>query len=396
MIMHPLLLPWIRTIGFFCLFLVPPVAMAEEILIGMSTPLESGPVALGQNTRLGVEAHFASINRAGGIQGRTLRLLALDDGYEPTRAAVNMRQLIEQKKVLAVIGNVGTPTAVVAAPIANETRTILLGAVTGAGLLRKSPPERYIFNYRASYAEETAAMIDGLLGIGIKPREIAFFTQNDGYGDSGYSGSVAALKKRGFAETDTLAHGRYTRNTTHIEGALATILDAEVEPRAIIMVGAYPACAAFIREARKDLPNALFLNVSFVGSAALAKALGREGDGVIVTQVTPALNDPAPGVQAYREALKQHQADARPDFLSLEGFLAARILVEGIRQAKITGTIPDDREALVLALEGLRNFDVGIGTQVNYSQTDHQASHQVWPTRLVQGEFQPFAWGQLK
>ncbi|MBF0613792.1 MAG: ABC transporter substrate-binding protein [Magnetococcales bacterium] len=388
--------PWIRTLCLIVLLTRTVPGWTEEILIGMSTPLESGPVALGQNTRLGVDAYFASVNRSGGVQGRTLRLLALDDGYEPTKAAVNMRQMIDQKKVLAVIGNVGTPTAVVTAPIANESRTILLGAVTGAGLLRKNPPERYIFNYRASYAEETAAMIDGLLGIGIKPREIAFFTQNDGYGDSGYSGSVAALKKRGFAETDSLAHGRYTRNTTHIEGALATILEAEIEPRAIIMVGAYPACAAFIREARKDLPNTLFLNVSFVGSAALAKALGKDGEGVIVTQVTPALNDPAPGVQSYREALKRHQADATPDFLSLEGFLAARILVEGIRHTRLNGNIANEREALVDALENLRDYDLEIGMLVNYSKTDHQASHKVWPTRLIQGEFQPFAWSQLK
>ncbi|MBF0190559.1 MAG: ABC transporter substrate-binding protein [Magnetococcales bacterium] len=362
----------------------------------MSTPLESGPVALGQNTRLGVESLFDSVNRAGGVHGRQLRLLALDDGYEPNKAAVNMRHLIEEKKVLAVIGNVGTPTAVVSAPIANETRTILMGAVTGAGLLRKTPPERYIFNYRASYAEETAAMIDGLLGIGIKPKEIAFFTQNDGYGDSGYAGSVAALKSRGFTETDSLAHGRYTRNTTHVEGALATILDAEVEPRAIIMVGAYPACAAFIREARKDLPQALFLNVSFVGSAALAKALGKDGEGVIVTQVTPALHDPMPGVKAYLEALRQYRADAKPDFLSLEGYLAARLLVEGIRRSTLGGNPAEDRESLVNTLENLRDFDLGIGTPVSFGKTDHQASHKVWPTRLVQGEFQPLAWSQLR
>ncbi|MBF0263449.1 MAG: ABC transporter substrate-binding protein, partial [Magnetococcales bacterium] len=253
-----------------------------------------------------------------------------------------------------------------------------------------------IFNYRASYAEETAAMIDGLLGLGIKPREIAFFTQNDGYGDSGHAGAVAALKKHGFNDTDTLAHGRYTRNTTHIEGALASILDAETEPRAIIMVGAYPACAAFIREARKDLPNTLFINVSFVGSAALAKALGKDGEGVIVTQVTPSLSDPLPGVQAYHKALKQHDPKATPDFLSLEGYLAARLLVAGIERAKPAGNPREDREALVKALESLSEFDLGIGIPVRFDPKDHQASHKVWPTRLVHGEFQPFTWSQLR
>ncbi len=244
----------------------------------------------------GVEAFFHHVNQSGGVHGDTLRLLALDDGYEPARAAPNMRRLIDDEKVLAVIGNVGTPTAIVTVPIAQEKRTLLFGAFTGAGVLRKTPPDRYIMNYRASYAEETAAMIDGLLGIGIKPEEIAFFTQRDGYGDAGFQGASKALEARGFMDVRKLAHGRYTRNTTHVEDALGAILDADVEPKAIIMVGAYAPCATFIGMARKELPHTLFLNVSFVGSNALLNALGAESEGVIVTQVVPHFDDPLPAL----------------------------------------------------------------------------------------------------
>lgn len=365
---------------------------AGEIAIGMSTPLKSGPVALGQSTKLGVETYFEQVNKAGGVNGHTLKLIALDDGYEPAQAAPNMRRLITEEKVLAVIGNVGTPTAVVSVPIANELKTPFLGAVTGAGLLRKSPPDRYIFNYRASYSEETASMIEGLLAIGIQPQEIAFFTQNDGYGDSGYAGGIKALKAKGYAAADQLVHGRYTRNTTHVEGALAAILESAAPPKAIIMVGAYQACAAFIKEARQDLPDTLFINVSFVGSVALAKALGEAGNGVIITQVVPWFYDDLPGVTEYLAALQAFSPSAQPDFLSLEGYLAAKLLVEGIRRS---GSVTD-REKLVEALEGLREFDLGVGAKASFSRTDHQASHQVWPTLVHDGEFQPFEWEQLK
>lgn len=202
------------------------------------------------------------------------------------------------------IGNVGTPTAIVTVPIANEKKILLFGAFTGAGVLRKSPPERYIMNYRASYVEETSAMINGLLKSGIKPEEIAFFTQNDGYGDAGYKGALAALKKTGYAKAESLAHGRYPRNSLNVEEGLSDILDADVEPKAVIMVGAYNPCAKFIELAKEELPDALFLNVSFFGSVPLLKKLGDNSENVIVTQVVPHYNDDLPGLKEYRQRLK--------------------------------------------------------------------------------------------
>lgn len=348
------------------------VFAADTVKVGMSAAFSGPTQALGTGLRSGIKAYFEGANAAGGVQGKQLTLIEYDDGYEPDRAAPNMSKLVDEDNVIAVIGNVGTPTAVVTVPLANEKKTVLYGAFTGAGLLRKSPPDRYVINYRASYAEETSAMVKGLLGAGIKPEEIAFFTQNDGYGDAGYNGGVAALKAAGFTATDTLAHGRYTRNTTNVENGLVKILDAAVEPKAIIMVGAYAPCAKFIELAQEDLPDTKFLNVSFVGSAALLKALVSKAEGVIVTQVVPHPESDLPGVAAYRAALKKHDASLPPDFISLEGYLSAKLFVKGLKSA---GTM--DREGIIDGLLSLGDVDLGTGEKVHLSSGKHQASSAV-------------------
>jgi branched-chain amino acid transport system substrate-binding protein len=363
-----------------------------EINVGMSTALSGPAQALGQGMQAGVEAYFNKVNAAGGVHGNSLKLIAIDDGYEPSKAAPNMRKLIDELQVISVVGNVGTPTAIVTVPIANEKKTLLFGAFTGAGVLRKTPPDRYVINYRASYAEETAAMIDGLLSAGIKPEEIAFFTQNDGYGDAGYKGAVSALKSKGFADTHKLAHGRYTRNTLNVEEALSVILDAKVEPRAVIMVGAYAPNASFIKIAREDFPDTLFLNVSFVGSVALARELGDAGEGIIVTQVVPDFNSDLPGVVEYRQAMKTYAPDKVPGFVSLEGYIVAKIFVEGLKKSGPEQT----RESIIDGLQSLGNLDVGIGETLKYSASEHQGSHKVWPTIIRGGKYVPYDWAELK
>lgn len=363
-----------------------------EINVGMSTALSGPAQALGQGMQAGVEAYFNKVNAAGGVHGNSLKLIAIDDGYEPSKAAPNMRKLIDELQVISVVGNVGTPTAIVTVPIANEKKTLLFGAFTGAGVLRKTPPDRYVINYRASYAEETAAMIDGLLSAGIKPEEIAFFTQNDGYGDAGYKGAISALKSKGFADTHKLAHGRYTRNTLNVEEALSVILDAKVEPRAVIMVGAYAPNASFIKIAREDFPDTLFLNVSFVGSVALARELGDAGEGIIVTQVVPDFNSDLPGVVEYRQAMKTYAPDKVPGFVSLEGYIVAKIFVEGLKKSGPEQT----RESIIDGLQSLGNLDVGIGETLKYSASEHQGSHKVWPTIIRGGKYVPYDWAELK
>jgi ABC-type branched-subunit amino acid transport system substrate-binding protein len=369
-----------------------PPAEADAIVLGMSTAL-SGPAAeLGENMRAGVLAALEEANRAGGVGGRPLRLVALDDQYEPAQTAPNMHRLIAEEEVVAVVGNVGTPTAVAAIPIANRSKTPFYGAFTGAGVLRKSPPDRYVVNYRASYAEETAAMVDGLVEqLGLKPAEIAFFTQRDAYGDAGFVGGIAALKRHGLASEHDVAHGRYERNTLAVENGLAEVMQADPPPRAIIMVGAYGPCARFIALAREVGVDAWFLNVSFVGAAPLAAALAEKGDGVIVTQVVPHFDSDVPVVREYRKALSAWQATAVPTFGSLEGYVAARILVRAL--GGIEG--PITREGVVEALEGLGDFDIGLGVPLRLGADEHQASHTVWPTILRGGRIQPLDWAEL-
>ena len=365
----------------------------KEILLGMSTAL-SGPTAhLGENVQQGVQAGLKRVNRLGGINGGKLRLLTLDDGYEPTRTAPNMRQLIQKEKVLAVIGNVGTPTAIAAVPIANQQKTLMFAPFTGAGLLRKSPPDRYVINYRASYAEETAAMIDALITIAkVKPTEIAFFTQRDTYGDAGYIGGITALKRHGLKDEGSVMHVRYERNTLAVENALANVLFLRSPPRAIIMVGAYAPCAKFIKLAHEAELNALYLNVSFVGSTPLARTLGKKVQNVIVTQVVPhPIESSLPIVRDYRADLKAIGSSNVPTFGSLEGYIAARIFIYALKHMKGQPT----RESIVDALEGLGNFDIGLGEPLNLSPKDHQASHRVWPTILRDGVFVPFKWADL-
>ena len=314
--------------GGLILGLAPSNRDDDQIVLGMSTALTGPAAELGLNVRAVFLAAFAEANRSGGVHGRKLSLISLDDGYEPSRTAPNMRKLIDEKRVLGVVGNVGTPTAVAAIPIANAGKTPFFGAFTGAGVLRKTPPDRYVINFRASYAEETAAMVDALIAeAGLKPEQVAFFTQRDAYGDAGYVGGIAALKRHGLKDDRGIAHGRYDRNTDAVENGLADIMAADPPARAVIMVGAYKPCAAFIKLAREFNLEAIFLNVSFVGSAPLAKALGRDGDGVIITQVVPHVDADLTVVKAYRAALSASDSKAEPTFGSLEGYIAGRIFI---------------------------------------------------------------------
>ena len=366
---------------------------SSEIIIGMSTAL-SGPAAnLGLDMRLGVLACLERANRAGGVQGRRFRLIVLDDGYEPARSAPNMRQLLEKENVLAVIGNVGTPTGVAALPIATELKTLFFAPFTGAGAFRKNPPDRYVINYRASYAEETGAIIDALIDKGgLKMEDIAIFTQRDAYGDAGYAGSIAALKRHGLKDEKEVLHVRYERNTRAVEDALATLLYAAHEPRAVVMVGAYAPCAKFITLAHGAGLNAVFHNVSFVGPVSLAVELGGLPAHVVVTQVVPHPKiEDLSITREFQADMKVIEPSLTPGFGALEGYIAARILFAAFE--KISG--PPTREGIVDALEGLGEFDIGLGEKLKLGPKDHQASHRVWLTALRDGAFVPFPWADI-
>src|SRR5207253_2319847 len=273
---------------------------------------------------------------AGGVRGRRLRLLALDDGYEPARTVEAMKELAEQKHVFGFVGNVGTPTAAVAVPYAVEHKLLFFGPFTGANLLRKDPPDRYVFNYRASYAEETAAIVRHLVEARrMKPQDIAVFAQEDSYGDAGFEGVARAMRRYRRDPAKILRLG-YKRNTADVNDALAE-LTKHANVRAVVMVATYKAAAKLIEKMRDRSSDIIFTNVSFVGSTALAEELAALGpkyaQGAMVTQVVPLPHSSATAVLRYQDLLKKHAPGEKPDFVSLEGYLAGTLLVEGLKRA---------------------------------------------------------------
>ncbi len=368
---------------------------AGSILLGMSTALTGPASHLGINMRDGVMAALHEANNSSFDPDHKLCLVTLDDGYEPERTGPNVKSLINDHQVLALIGNVGTPTAVVTIPLVNQYKTLLFGAYTGAGILRKNPPDRYVINYRASYGEETASIVEALIDIaGLRTEEIAFFTQRDAYGDAGFHGGLTAMKKYGLTETRHIVHGSYERNTMDIENGLADIILAEPPPKAVIMVGSYAPCAKFIKLAKKNgLNDILFINVSFVGPTPLLNELGEAGEGVIITQVVPNYNNAdLPVIKDYHLALSAYDEGLIPTFGSLEGYITTRIFLLGLARAPR----PVDREKIIDSLEGLNHFDIGLGHELHLSAKEHQASHRVWPTIIHQGQVLPYNWEQLR
>ncbi len=369
----------ITSIIALVLVLFSPVhAEQSSIMLGTTTALTGPAKDLGLAMVKGMRAHFNEVNLAGGLYGRNIELIALDDGYHPASSRVQMQKLIDEYGVLAVVGNVGTPTAKVTVPLANANNVPLIGAFTGAGLLRQQPPDRYIVNYRASYEEETAAIINAILEQGIHAEQIAFFTQHDSYGDAGYQGAIKALREKGYAEGERLTHARYPRNTLDIEEALVEIITAKNTPRAVIIVGTYGPAARFIRQANMVLPDTLFFNISFVGADALARELKGCCDNVYISQVVPPLDNELSATAAYRRSLTLKDSNGTEDYVSFEGYLVARIVTAAIRQAG-----PDvNRDSFIDAIETFHELDIGIGEKIKFGKDDHQGSHHVWLTRI--------------
>jgi len=376
----------------------------SEIRFGISAPFSGAAKELGQNMKLGIEAAFNVANASGGVQGRQLRLIAADDGYEPTRTAETIKQLYESDQVFGLVGNVGTPTAVIALPYTLERRMLFYGAFTGAGLLRSDPPDRYVFNYRASYAEETDAVVRYLVKVRrLKPEQIAVFAQQDSYGDAGFAGVEKAIRSLRGGDQSTILRLNYQRNTVDVDEAVAELQKSFAAPdrrrpaapapipiKAVIMVPTYRAAARFIERTRDRYPNMIYTSVSFVGSTALANELMLLGKkyatGVIVTQVVPAVDGHSSLVLAYKSALAKYFPGESPDYVSLEGYVAANVLIGALKQNG-----PQlDTESLVETLENLHDLDIGLGTPVTFSRSEHQGIHKVWGSQLdATGHYRP-------
>jgi ABC-type branched-subunit amino acid transport system substrate-binding protein len=351
----------------------------HTIVFGQSAALTGPARALGIGMRLGLRAAFSEVNRKGGVHGRLLQLESLDDRYEPEAAIANTRTLIEQNNVFALIGAVGTPTSKSAQPVATEAGIPYIAPFTGAEFLRDAKKRPNVVNVRASYYQETEEMVVRLhedLGID----RISIFYQNDSFGQAGLNGLRRAVNRHGL---NLIEEVYYTRNTEAVKIALLDLRQANAE--AVIIVGAYKPAATMIRWARRLNFNPYFINISFIGSAALAKALGPDGTGVYVTQVVPFPRDRTlPIVAQYRKALKAIDANSTPSFVSLEGYLAGRIAIEGLRLA---GPAPT-RDSFLRALTQAGNIDLG-GFYLRYGVDDNQGSDRVYLTRIdKRGRFQ--------
>jgi ABC-type branched-subunit amino acid transport system substrate-binding protein len=362
----------------------------REIRFGIAGPFSGPAKELGRQMKLGIDTAFNRINDAGGVDGRQLRLIAADDGYEPTRTLDAMKQLYEKEQVFGFIGNVGTPTAAVGVPYALERRTLFFGAFTGSNILRNDPPDRYVFNYRASYAEETDAVVHYLVKLRrIPPRQIAVFAQQDAYGDAGYAGVAKAFRSLG-ANDGAIVRLNYKRNTVDVDDAINQLRTQKPPIKAVVMVATYRAAAKFIEKTRDAYPGMVYTNVSFVGSTSLAEELGllgpRFATGVIVTQVVPAVGGYSSAVLEYKNALAKYFPGETPDYVSFEGYVAANVLIQGLKRAG-----PQvDTERLIDNLEAMRNLDLGLGTSLNFGRSEHQASHKIWGTALDEsGKYQP-------
>ncbi len=366
-----------------------PGVTANELVLGLSAPFSGPAKELGRGIQVGIETYLHNVNETqGGIHGRKLTLLAMDDGYDPKRCSLTMNEMIDQRPAFAFIGNVGTATAEVSLPLILEHKRVLFGAFTGAPLLRRDPPDRYVFNYRASYAEETAAIVTYLLTLRkIKPEQIAVFAQQDGYGDAGFGGVAKALRKVGY-DSDQILRVGYQRNSMDLDAAVAELLKHKESIKAVIMVPTYKQAAEFIKRVRDGGMNPVFTSVSFVGSQALAEALKEAApkyvEGVIVTQVVPFYGSSSTGVLQYREQLTRFFPEEQPGFTSLEGYIDAKLLCTALEKAGPELTT----EKLVEALEAMHQLDFGLGTPLSFGPSEHQASHKVWAAQLdANGQF---------
>ncbi|TWD87479.1 amino acid/amide ABC transporter substrate-binding protein (HAAT family) [Variovorax beijingensis] len=329
------------------------------LVLGQSAPFTGPAAQLGIQFHQGAKLFLDQYNAQAGR--RNVVIKNLDDGYEPDRCAANTQKLIEED-VFALFGYIGTPTSMAALPLAVKEKVPFVAPFTGAMSLR-DPFHRNVFHLRASYNDETALIVKQLTHLGLK--KIAVFYQNDAYGKAGLDGVTLALSQQ---ELKPVALATVERNSVDVAAAVKSITAAR--PDAVVQVGAYKACAAFIRQARKAGYGGTFFNVSFVGTQALADELGKEGAGVMVTQVVPSPYNPANAItREFSEAVKKAGAGTSANFSSMEGYIAAKVLTEGLRRAPGKAS----RDGLIAGLESIDRQQFG-GFEVSFSAKNHVGS----------------------
>ncbi|MFH1156933.1 MAG: ABC transporter substrate-binding protein [Pseudomonadota bacterium] len=353
----------------------------DQVLIGSSLALGGHAGYLGTQTLHGALAYLNHVNDSGGIHGRRIKLIAYDDGYDPPLCVANTQKLIVEDKVFALFGYVGTPTTVKVLPLVEDAKIPMVGMFTGANALRE-PLNRYLINVRASYYQETGAAVKHLVET-MKLTKIAVFYQYDAYGFDGLKGTEIALKSYTLVPVAT---GTYIRGTLDVEEGLEKIMAHGAE--AVMMIGTYEPCAKFIHLARSKGFAPVFYNVSFVGADKLAKILGHTDENIIVTQVVPPPEASGTdtglwGTAEYIDLLQQYFPQDPPNFVSLEGYVNAKVLVEGLKRSGRDL----DREIFINAIESIRDLDLGIANPLSFNNQDHQGLERVYFTYLKDGKF---------
>jgi branched-chain amino acid transport system substrate-binding protein len=334
---------------------------SNKIILGQSAAFTGPAAELGIQFQQGAKLWFEQLNAQGGIGGKMIEIRSLDDGYEPDRCAANTQKLIAED-VHALFGYIGTPTSLAALPLLTKAQVPFIAPFTGAMGLR-DPFNKQVFHLRASYNDETALIVRQLTNLGLK--KIAVFHQNDAYGKAGLDGVTLALDKQGLKPVATAT---VERNSVDVAAAVRTINAAM--PDAVVQISAYKSCAAYIRAARAAGYGGTFYNVSFVGTQALADELGKDGAGVVVSQVMPSPYSAArPIAREFADAVRK-AGNVQANFSSMEGYLAAKVVTEGLKRA---GTRIGSREALIQGIESIGSQSLG-GFQVNFSANNHVAS----------------------
>ncbi|OGS16451.1 MAG: hypothetical protein A2251_06460 [Elusimicrobia bacterium RIFOXYA2_FULL_47_53] len=369
-------------------FAASPGISEKEILIGTSQVLDGPASFLGIQTNHGMNALISSVNDKGGINGRKIRVIAYNDKYEPVPCAMNTKKLIETDKVFALTSYIGTPTSVKSQPIWTAAKVPVVGFFTGASALR-NPFNRYNIHIRGSYEQEAAAIVDVFVNK-LNFRKIAVFYQNDSFGEAVKKAAETAMAKHGMAP---VAYGNYQRNTLNTAEGLKAI--AGSNPDAVIMVGTYAPLAKFVKEAKAaGMAKTVFHTVSFVGPEAFAKELGDKSERCVITQVVPPYEGSSlPIIAEYKDNLKKYYPDDAPNFVSLEGYLNAKILAEGIKRAGKNLS----RESFIDAIESIKHGQLGTGLSFSYGPSDHEGIGKIYLTEISGGKlFEVNDWAKFR
>lgn len=352
---------------------------AKEIKLGMTGDFSGSINYLSDNFKIGIETYLSTINKN---SQNKYKLITYDDQYNPILAGNNVRKLIDED-VVAFIGNIGTPTGNVTIPILNENKIISFGAYSGGDLLRNKATNEYIFNYRPSYSQEAYFLVSNLLLKGIKPEEIAFFTQNDTYGDSGYYGAIKALNDFGYYDVNKLQHGRYTRGTANIENGLSKILDSSTKLKAIVMVSVDAPTIKFIKYAKEDFPDMKFFLLSPINTSAIKKELKTYVKDIYITQVVPLLSSDLKIVTEYKHNLNEIFPNEQPNLISFEGYIIAKLFIESIKNINKNDILKND---IFEALHKFEELDIGFDFKISFNKDTHQYSQKIWFIKIDEND----------